>query len=104
MYPHNADFIAVCGGWRDRALARQAKRGLNAAGANAVSFTGPREMLDASDQRNYWARGWPAIVITDTAYLRNPNYHTAKDTADTLDYTRMAKVIDGVFEATTISF
>jgi Zn-dependent M28 family amino/carboxypeptidase len=103
MYPHRSDFIAAGGGWRDRALTRHVKRALNAADANAVSFTGPREMLDASDQRNYWARGWPAIVITDTAYLRNPNYHTVNDTADTLDYARMAKVIDGVYEA-AISF
>jgi Zn-dependent M28 family amino/carboxypeptidase len=103
MYPHRSDFIAVGGGWRDRVLARHVKRAMNAADANAVSFTGPREMLDASDQRNYWARGWPAVIITDTAYLRNPNYHTVRDTADTLDYARMAKVIDGVFEA-AISF
>ena len=101
MYPHRADFISVDGGWRDRVLTRHVKRALNAANANAVSFTGPREMLDASDQRNYWARGWPAVIVTDTAYLRNPNYHTAKDTADTLDYARMAKVIDGLYEAAT---
>jgi Peptidase family M28 len=103
MYPHRSDFISVGGGWRDRVLTRHVKRALNAANANAVSFTGPREMLDASDQRNYWARGWPAVIVTDTAYLRNPNYHTAKDTADTLDYAQMAKVIDGVYEA-AISF
>lgn len=56
-------------------------------------------MLDASDQRNYWARSWPAILVTDTAYLRNPNYHAAGDTLDTLDYDRMAQVVDGVFNA-----
>jgi hypothetical protein len=38
-------------------------------------------------------------MITDTAYLRNPNYHTARDTAATLDYARMARVVDGVFTA-----
>jgi hypothetical protein len=56
-------------------------------------------MSDASDQRNYWSHGWPAVMITDTACLRNPHYHTARDTADTLDYVRMARVIDGVFNA-----
>jgi len=96
LYPKKGDFIAVCGGWRDRRLARSTKRALSAAGIRTVSFTGPRAMLDASDQRNYWARGWPAVIVTDTAYVRNPNYHTARDTADTLDYERMARVVDGL--------
>lgn len=61
------------------------------------SFTGPREMLDASDHRSYWAHGWTAVIVTDTAYLRNPNYHTAGDTENTLDYGTMARVVDGVF-------
>jgi hypothetical protein len=56
-------------------------------------------MLDASDQRNYWSRGWRAVMITDTAYERNLNYHTIHDTPETLDYARMAGVVDGVFSA-----
>jgi hypothetical protein len=39
-------------------------------------------------------------MVTDTAFLRNPRYHTRFDTADTLDYPRMARVADGVFNAT----
>jgi hypothetical protein len=38
-------------------------------------------------------------MITDTAFYRNPNYHTMKDTAETLDYERMAKVVDAVLGA-----
>lgn len=38
-------------------------------------------------------------MVSDTAFLRNPNYHTARDTADTLDYARMARVVDGVLNA-----
>lgn len=100
LYPHRGDFIGVGGGWRDRRLARAVKRGIQGAGGvRALSFTGPRAMLDASDQRNYWANGWSAVIVTDTAYLRNPNYHTAGDTADTLDYDKMARVVDGVFNS-----
>ena len=36
-------------------------------------------------------------MVTDTAFVRNPNYHTARDTADTLDYENMARVVDGLF-------
>jgi hypothetical protein len=102
VYPSRGDFIAVAGGWPDRNLARWLKRGIaGAGGVPVVSFTGPRETSDASDQRNYWSRGWPAVMVTDTAFLRNPNYHTLGDTAATLDYRRMAAVVDGVFNALT---
>jgi hypothetical protein len=100
LYPHRGNFIGVGGGWPDRHLARAVKNGIRGAGGvRALSFTGPRETLDASDQRSYWAAGWTAVMVTDTAYLRNPNYHAAGDTADTLDYTAMAHVIDGIFNA-----
>lgn len=88
----------MAGGWDDRRLARTVKRGIaGAGGIRVVSSTGPRETSDASDQRNYWRFGWPAVMVTDAAFLRNPNYHTSRDTADTLDYRKMARVVDGVW-------
>jgi hypothetical protein len=39
------------------------------------------------------------VIVTDTAFLRNPHYHTERDTADTLDYERMARVVDGIANA-----
>jgi len=53
--------------------------------------------IDFSDHRNYWRVGYDAVMITDTAFYRNRNYHTARDTADTLDYGRMAMVVQGVY-------
>ena len=52
--------------------------------------------IDFSDHRNYWKFGYRAIFITDTAFYRSDNYHTDKDTPDTLDYNRMAKVVEGI--------
>jgi len=100
LYPAGADFIVVCGRWDDRRLARQIKAGMQSAAAiRVLSFTGPRAFLESSDQISYWNRGYQAVMITDTAYLRNPNYHTTADTPATLDYGRMARVVDGVFNA-----
>lgn len=100
LYPSRGDFIAIGGGWDDRALTRHVKRAiLGAGGIRVVSFTGWRETSDASDHRNYWSHGWPAVLVSDTAFLRNPNYHTARDTAGTLDYERMARIVDGVASA-----
>jgi hypothetical protein len=53
--------------------------------------------IDFSDQVNYWDVGYNAVMITDTAFYRNRNYHTENDTAEKLDYTKMALVVLGVF-------
>jgi ribosome modulation factor len=101
LYPSTGDFIAVAGGWGDRALTRSVKAAIAGGGMKAVSMTAPHSWLDASDPRSYWAHGWRAVMITDTAYERNPNYHTARDTAHTLDYTRMGRVVDGILNTAT---
>lgn len=54
--------------------------------------------VDFSDHRNYWIFGYDAIMITDTAFYRNKNYHTTADTTEKLDYNRMAKVVEGVYK------
>jgi len=37
------------------------------------------------------------LMITDTAFYRNKNYHEKTDQMHTLDITKMAKVIDSVY-------
>ena len=61
-------------------------------------FTAPQSLpgVDFSDHLNYWALGYDAIMLTDTAFFRNTNYHQGTDTIDTIDFDRMAKVIDGL--------
>lgn len=46
-----------------------------------------------SDHYSFWEAGIPAIMITDTANFRNPNYHEETDTPDTLDYDRLAAIV-----------
>ena len=46
-----------------------------------------------SDHSSFWDAGLSAVMITDTAFFRNPNYHTPKDTFDTLDYFFMAELV-----------
>jgi hypothetical protein len=55
--------------------------------------------IDFSDHRNYWAFDYPAIMITDTAFYRNKNYHEQSDTMETLDLNRMGEVIRAVLIA-----
>jgi Zn-dependent M28 family amino/carboxypeptidase len=52
---------------------------------------------DNSDQINYWKFGYSAVMVTNTAYFRNFNYHTKEDKLLLLNIPKMALVIDGVF-------
>ena len=45
-----------------------------------------------SDHAPFWSAGIPALMWTDTAEFRNPHYHQATDTPETLDYAFMAEV------------
>lgn len=64
-------------------------------------FNAPRALpgIDFSDHLNYWNLGYSAMMITDTSFYRNKNYHKKTDQMETLDIRRMAKVIDGIYLA-----
>ena len=51
---------------------------------------------DLSDHWSFWKEGYSAVMITDTAFYRNPHYHTLSDTHETLDYDRMAELVEGL--------
>lgn len=102
FYPSRGNFIAVVGKMGQALLVRRVKRAMKGASPLGVhSINAPRWVpgVDFSDHMNYWDAGYPAVMITDTAFYRNPHYHTARDTADTLDYARMAQVVAGVHAA-----
>lgn len=49
-------------------------------------------VLRRSDHAPLWDAGIPAVMWTDTAEFRNPNYHQPTDTPDTLDYAFLTRV------------
>jgi len=100
-YPTRGDFIAVVGRWADRRLAREFRRGINGASTVAAySYSGPAIAgSEASDHSSYWNEGYSAVMVTDTAFIRNANYHAPTDTLETLDFNRMAQVVTGVANA-----
>ncbi len=102
LYPSRGDFIAVVGCVGQAGLVRTVKRAMSGASDLGVrSINAPRLVpgVDLSDHASYWDEGFPAVMVTDTAFFRNRNYHTPDDTPDTLDYRRMALVVEGVFAA-----
>ena len=63
------------------------------------SFPDAEGEAGKSDQRNYWKFGYKAVMINDTSYLRNNNYHLESDTIDTLNFEKMAAVVNSTFNA-----
>ncbi|MGH9754088.1 MAG: M28 family peptidase [Blastocatellia bacterium] len=102
FYPTKGNFISVIGKMGEGMLVRKIKKAM--AGATSLpvySINAPRLIpgVDFSDHLNYWQEGYPAVMITDTAFYRNANYHTISDRAERLDYRRMGQVVEGVYAA-----
>ncbi|MGZ6143187.1 MAG: M28 family peptidase [Myxococcales bacterium] len=96
LYPTVGDFIAVVGRPREMPLTRELKHALRAGGIGVESINAPIPDVGRSDHASFWQVRVPAVMVTDTANFRNPNYHQAGDTPETLDYARMGQVVDGI--------
>jgi Zn-dependent M28 family amino/carboxypeptidase len=101
FYPSTGNFIGVVGNHKSASLNREVKRHIKATSIHVESLNGPSFLpgVDFSDHRSYWEFGYDAIMITDTSFYRNPNYHLNTDTIDTLDFNKMKEVIKGVIWA-----
>ena len=99
LYPDTANFIAFAGNIKSRALVNQSVAAFRARTAFPAEAAVLPELIPQSgwsDQWSFWQFGYPALMVTDTALFRNPHYHAATDTPDTLDYERMAMVVEGL--------
>jgi aminopeptidase YwaD len=116
LYPHTADFIALIGPWQSLPDLWQLRRAIRQQQTSqphtsqqptSQKRTGceilpiwnrglPLPITRRSDHAPFWDQGYPAILVTDTAELRNPHYHQTSDTPDTLDYDFLAGVCAGL--------
>lgn len=55
--------------------------------------------ISASDHNSFWENDFLAVMLTDTAFFRNPNYHKKSDTLETLHFDHMAALIETVHHA-----
>lgn len=100
LYPDEGNFVALVGAYRDFGDMRRVKglfKGASTLPATSINAPALVPGVDFSDHASYWRFKMPAIMVTDTAFLRNAHYHGPGDTAETLDYVRMAQVVRGVF-------
>lgn len=102
FYPGKANFIAVVGKFGQGKLVRKVKKNMaKSCKVNVRSINAPASVpgIDFSDHLNYWKYGYDAVMITDTSFYRNKNYHQKTDTPETLSYGKMAEVVKGVYNA-----
>lgn len=99
FFPSRGNFVAFVGNSESRDLVRKAVGAFR----SSVAFPSEGAALPAtvpgvswSDHLSFWQAGYPALMVTDTALMRYPHYHTPNDTPDQLDYERLARVIDGL--------
>ncbi|MBI5883305.1 MAG: M28 family peptidase, partial [Elusimicrobia bacterium] len=101
FYPDQANFIGIVTDQSSRSLARPIKAAMRGFGLPVYSITAPPfvQGIDYSDHASFWDQGYQAVMITDTAFFRNKNYHKPTDTPETLDYRRMALATEGALQA-----
>lgn len=102
FYPGRGDFIAFVGNISSRRFTHTVRDSFKAASALRVESLSGISLIpgvDFSDHRSFWKFDYPAFMITDTAFYRNPNYHDPGDTADTLDYEKMSLLVEGLYNA-----
>ena len=100
-YPKEANFVALVSNFANIFTVREIKSSMQSSGMYlpVYSINAPTFIpgVDFSDHRNYWEFDIPSVMVTDTAFYRSDNYHHESDTPDTLDYDRMAEVVEAVF-------
>jgi Zn-dependent M28 family amino/carboxypeptidase len=105
FYPDRGDFIAIIGNFKSTSWLRRVAREMRQVPGlrvETLAVPGKGELIPAvrlSDHAPFWDLGYPALMMTDTAMFRNPNYHGASDLLDTLNLEFMAKVCEGVIRA-----
>lgn len=99
IYPDAGNFIAFVSNPESKPLLHAAIESFRRHAAfPSEGLAAPASVpgVDLSDHKSYWDFGYPAIMLTDTAFYRYPHYHTPQDTPDKVDYERLARVLRGV--------
>ena len=101
-FPKTGHYIAMVGNMRSKAFTeRIAGSFKKATDLPLITLNAPAIMIgiDFSDHWSFGKFGYQALMVTDTAFYRNPHYHAPSDLPETLDYERMAKVVEGLIAA-----
>ena len=104
FYSDRANFIALVGNLSAIADMNLIKHTMQQQGTLIEVLPDPSAgklipMTGLSDHRPFWEQKYRAIMVTDTAMLRNPNYHKASDTIESLDLDFLANTCQSLIAA-----
>jgi Zn-dependent M28 family amino/carboxypeptidase len=102
FYPERGNFIAFVSNLRSRHALAEVTKAFRAHcdfPAERLASPGFVPGVSWSDQRSFWRAGYAGVMVTDTAFYRNPHYHQATDTPERLRYPEMARVVEGLARA-----
>ena len=98
-FPSRGNFLAAVANFRSLKLLLGFRRGFKPASRlplYTIALPEKIQEIRLSDNSSFWDQNYPALMITDTSFLRNPHYHLPTDTPATLDYERLAQATFGV--------
>ena len=104
IYPKAGDYIGVVGNFHSSKYVSFFKKGIiKHSNLHARSLIAPEFFggINLSDNYAFWQHGYKAVMVTDTSFFRNGNYHQETDTIDTLDFDSMAEMIKGLHSTLT---
>jgi Zn-dependent M28 family amino/carboxypeptidase len=101
LYPNRGDYIGLIGNWPTWGDLLKLQRDFQKVGIPCCwLLAGQRGLIlpatRLSDHSPFWDAGYPAVMVTDTAFLRNPHYHKLSDTLETLDPDFLTGVCQGL--------
>lgn len=99
FHPTRGNFIAFVSNLRSRRAMRQAAQAFRDRSDFPLETTATFAWIPGvawSDHLSFWREGYRAFMCTDTAFFRNPYYHSAHDTPEKLDYPRLASLTDAL--------
>ena len=102
VYPSQANFVVVVGLQEYHDFNHRVYDLMQeGAGIDVQLIDDPRieNLAGLSDQRSYWEFGIPALMVNDTSYIRNRNYHQMSDDLDTLCFDSMREVVTATYKA-----
>ena len=99
FYPDRGNFIAFVSNLRSRLRLREVVAAFRAnSDFPAERLASPAFVPGVawSDQLSFWRQGYPAVMVTDTAFYRYAHYHSPRDTPEKLHYPEMARAVTGL--------
>lgn len=101
FYPERGNFVGFVGNFSSRPLVREAIGIFRSSAmfpSEGAALPGWIPGVGWSDHWAFWELDYPAIMVTDTAVYRDPNYHQDSDVASNLNYGHMARVTLGLLD------